>query len=167
MLCGSAQTLSILGSMSSIDNSGRCNDCANNFSGTNTPAPAAQKMHKLKGPSHLPATELAIDLFLSHSAEHNGASSCSLGARQRSAARPEAAVFRLRGGLGFVLMLLRPSAGNSVIGTGAQINENVLKEAHHVSVGAERRHHALLRRVDVLAPIHDHTGVVGVAHGLQ
>src|ERR1700738_4049478 len=80
---------------------------------------------------------------------------------------PETAVLCLRCGMGLVFMLLRSPAGNGVIRTGAQINENVLEIAHHVSVGAERRHHVLLRRVDVLAPVHDHTGVVGVAHGLQ
>src|SRR4051812_15846091 len=83
------------------------------------------------------------------------------------AAAPETTILRLGGGLGFVVTLLRPAAGNRVIGPGAQINENVIKIAHHVAIGAERRHHALLRRADVLASVHDNAGVVRETHGLQ
>src|SRR5262249_40193890 len=74
----------------------------------------------------------------------------------------EATVFRLGGGLRLVFALLRPSAGDRVIGARPQIDEYVLDVAHDVPIGAERRHHALLRRIDVLAPVNDNVGKVGI-----
>src|SRR5215813_6092724 len=48
-----------------------------------------------------------------------------------------------------------------------QIDEYVIEIAHDVRIGAERWHDALLRRVDVLAPVHDNIGKVGIVHRLQ
>src|SRR6516164_2471569 len=55
-----------------------------------------------------------------------------LGGRRRSALVSEAAVFRLRSGLGLVFVLLRSSARNRVIGARPQIDEYVLDVAHDV-----------------------------------
>src|SRR5262245_54626678 len=90
-----------------------------------------------------------------------------LGARQRSALVSEAAVFRLGRRLGLVFVLLRPSARDGVIGARPQIDEYVPYVAHDVRIGAERRHDALLRRVDVLAPVDDNIGEVDIVFRLQ
>src|SRR5262245_24508952 len=89
------------------------------------------------------------------------------GARQRSALVSEAAVFRLGHRLGLVFVLLRSSARNSVIGARPQIDEYVLDVAHDVRIGTKRRHDALLRRVDVLAPVDNDVREVGIVHRLQ
>src|SRR6201993_4454037 len=65
MLCGSAQTLSTLGSTSSIDQSERPTACASSLPHRNVPAIAAAETHKLTR-SHLPSAELVIDLFSSN-----------------------------------------------------------------------------------------------------
>src|SRR5262249_8845801 len=70
-------------------------------------------------------------------------------------------------GLGLILMLLRSSARNGVIGARPQIDEDVPYVAHDVRIGAERRHDALLRRVDVLASVDDNIGKVCIVHRLQ
>src|SRR5215831_10762200 len=90
-----------------------------------------------------------------------------LAARQRSALVSEAAVFRLGRRLGLVFVLLRSSARDGVIGARPQIDEYVPYVAHDVRIGAERRHDALLRRVDVLAPVDDNIGEVDIVFGLQ
>src|SRR5919198_3699511 len=88
-------------------------------------------------------------------------------ARQRSILMSETTVFRLRNRLGLVFALLRPSAWNGVIGARAQIDEYLLHVAHDVRIGAERWHDALLRRVDVLAPVHHDVGELGIVLRLQ
>src|SRR5215470_449594 len=80
-----------------------------------------------------------------------------LGARQRSALVSKAAVFRLGRRLGLVFVLLRSSARDGVIGARPQIDEYVPYVAHD----------ALLRRVDVLAPVDDNVGEVGIILRLQ
>src|SRR5262249_20896835 len=134
MLCGSAQTLSTLGSTSSIDQSGRSTACASSFPDSNVAATAVHETYKLNR-SHLPSAELVIVLFSSNfGASARGA---PLSARQRSALVSEAAVFRLRSALGLVFMLLRPSAGNGVICPRPQIDEYILDVAHDVRIRAE------------------------------
>src|SRR6201982_1038297 len=66
MLCGAAQTLSPLGSTSSIDQSERSTVCASSLPHRNAPAIAAAETHKLAR-SHLPSAELGIALFSSNS----------------------------------------------------------------------------------------------------
>src|SRR5262245_46143153 len=101
-------------------------------------------------------------------AEPLAASGCSeLAARQRSALVSEAAVFRLGRRLGLVFVLLRSSARNGVVGARPQIDEYILYVAHDVRIGAERRHDAFLRRVDVLAPVDDDVREIGIVHRLQ
>src|SRR6476620_1872930 len=151
MLCGSAQTLSILGSTSSSDRSGGC-PCASVFpqrTGAQAKKSAQQELRTFR---QLPLSGLVI---LSSHRTDDAPARGELPAGGLTGS--EAAVLCLRGGLGFVFMLLRPSARNRIIGPGAQINENILKIAHHVSVHTERRHHGPLRRVDILAPVHDHS----------
>src|SRR5207244_3867899 len=65
-------------------------------------------------------------------------------------------------GLGLVFVLLRSSARDGVIGARPQIDEYVPYVAHDVRIGTERRHDALLRRVDVLAPVDDNVGEVDI-----
>src|SRR5262249_36226916 len=62
MLCGSAQTLSTLGSTSSIDQSGRSTACASSFPDRNVTATAVHETYKLNR-SHSPLAEFAIDLL--------------------------------------------------------------------------------------------------------
>src|SRR5262245_52989211 len=64
MLCGSAQTLSTLGSTSSIDQSGRSTACASSFPHRNVPAIAVTATHKLNR-RHSPLAEFVIGLFSS------------------------------------------------------------------------------------------------------
>src|SRR5262245_51442340 len=64
MLCGSAQTLSTLGSTSSIDQSGRSTACASSFPDRNVAATAVHETYKLNR-SHSPLAEFVIDLFSS------------------------------------------------------------------------------------------------------
>src|SRR5437773_8017372 len=90
-----------------------------------------------------------------------------VGARQRSALVSKAAVFRLGRRLGLVFVLLRSSARDGVIGARPQIDEYVPDVAHDVRIGAKRWHDALLRRVDVLAPVDDNIGEVGIVPHLQ
>src|SRR5947209_6930298 len=81
MLCGSAQTLSTLGSTSSIDQSERPTACASSLPHRNVPAIAAAETHKLTR-SHLPSAELGIDLFSSNRGcvgTRNSLSSCVQG----------------------------------------------------------------------------------------
>src|SRR5262249_9610283 len=96
-----------------------------------------------------------------------GLAELRLGARQRSALVSEAAVFRLGRRLGLVFVLLRSSARDGVIGARPSIDEYVPYVAHDVRIGAERRHDALLRRVDVLAPVDDNVGEVDIVFRLQ
>src|SRR5262249_22100694 len=159
MLCGSAQTLSTLGSTSSIDQSGRSTACASSFPDRNVAATAVHETSKLNR-SHSPLVEFFIDRF-------SRALGCVGARRQRSALVSEAAVFRLGRRLGLVFVLLRSSARHGVVGARPQIDEYVLDVAHDVRIGAERRHDALLRRVDVLAPVHDNVGEIGIVHRLQ
>src|SRR5882724_1840962 len=60
MLFGSAQTLSTLGSTSSIDKSGRSTACASSFPDRNMAATAAHETHKLNRTSHAPLAEFVI-----------------------------------------------------------------------------------------------------------
>src|SRR5262245_2513012 len=62
MLCGSAQTLSTLGSTSSIDQSGRSTACASSFPDRNVTATAVHETCKLNR-NHSPLAELVIDLL--------------------------------------------------------------------------------------------------------
>src|SRR5499427_6443628 len=62
MLCGSAQTLSTLGSTSSIDQSGRSTACASSFPDRNVAATAVHETYTLSR-NQSPLTELIIDLF--------------------------------------------------------------------------------------------------------
>src|SRR6516225_142802 len=48
-----------------------------------------------------------------------------------------------------------------------EVPEYVSYVAHDVRIGAERRHDALLRRVNVLAPVDDNVGEVGIILRLQ
>src|SRR5262245_30773930 len=59
MLCGAAQTLSTLGSTSSIDQSGRSTACASSFPDRTVAATAVHETYKLNR-SHSPA-EFVID----------------------------------------------------------------------------------------------------------
>src|SRR5262249_31351460 len=70
-------------------------------------------------------------------------------------------------GVGLVLVLVRPRAGPRIVGTGTQVDVDVVEVAHHVRVGAERRHDVLGRRRDVLAAADHHAAEVRVAHGLE
>src|SRR6516164_6805635 len=117
MLFGSAQTLSTLGSTSSIDQSERSTACASSLPHRNVPAIAAAETYKLAR-SHLPSAELGVDLFSSNCG-------CVGTARQRSALVSKAAVFRLGRRLGLVFVLLRSSARDGVIGARPQIDEYV------------------------------------------
>src|SRR5215472_13178837 len=164
MLFGSAQTLSTLGSMSSNDKSGRSTACASSFPDSNVAATAVHDTYKLNR-SHSPLAEFVIALLLELWVRRHARSSAC--ARQRSALVPEAAVFCLGRRLGFVFVLLRSPTRNGVIGACPQINEYVIEIAHDVRIDAERRHDALLRRVDVLAPVDDNIGKVGIVHRLQ
>src|SRR5262245_41814250 len=74
-LCGSAQTLSALGSTSSIDKSGRSTACASSFPQRNVDTIAVAKTLK-PNRSHLPLTEFVIGLF--------SPSLCGVGAPQVS-----------------------------------------------------------------------------------
>src|SRR5215831_16326112 len=65
MLCGSAQTLSTLGSTSSIDQSERSAACASSFPDRNVAATAVHETYMLSR-SHLPLAELVIVLFSSN-----------------------------------------------------------------------------------------------------
>src|SRR6266545_3035476 len=158
MLFGSAQTRSTLGSTSSIDKSGRSTACANSFPDTNMAAIAVHDTHKLSR-SHAPFAKFVIS---SRRRVRNLARP-----RQRSILMSETTVFRLGNRLGPVFALLRPSAWNCVISARPQIDEYLLHVAHDVRIGAERRHDALLRRVDVLAPVHHDIGEVGIVLRLQ
>src|SRR5262245_43272863 len=64
MLCGSAQTLSTLGSTSSIDQSGRSTDCASSFPDRTVAATAVHETYKLNR-SHSLLAEFVIGLFSS------------------------------------------------------------------------------------------------------
>src|SRR5262245_1584221 len=64
MLCGSAQTLSTLGSTSSIDQSGRSTACASSFPDRTVAATAVHDTYKLNR-SHSPLAEFVIDRFSS------------------------------------------------------------------------------------------------------
>src|ERR1700676_381633 len=66
MLWGSAQTLSILGSTSSIDNSGRAGACAHKCAGKapkGAQTTAVQRACRLRATRCLPLPHLAIDLL--------------------------------------------------------------------------------------------------------
>src|SRR5215472_4569599 len=65
MLFGSAQTLSILGSTSSIDQSERSTACASSFPDSKVAATAVHETYKLNR-SHLPLAQLVIVLFSSN-----------------------------------------------------------------------------------------------------
>src|SRR5260370_8950115 len=98
---------------------------------------------------------------------HRDAPSSRAAPEQRSICMSETTVFHLGGRLGLVLVLLRPSARDGVIGARPQIDEYVLDVAHDVAIGAKRWHDALLRRVDVLPPV-DHTlSTIGIVLRLQ
>src|SRR5215475_6296645 len=107
MLCGSAQTLSTLGSTSSIDQSERSTACASSFPHRNVPAIAAAETHNLAR-NHSLLTELIIYLFRSNLG-------CVATPRVpawrpvRSALVSKAGVFRLGRRLGLVFVLLRSS----------------------------------------------------------
>src|SRR5215813_10016221 len=88
MLCGSAQTLSTLGSMSSSDKSGRSAACESSFPHRNVPAIAVAETRKLNR-SHLPLTEFVIGLF--------SPNLCGVGARRVPAWRPAALSPCIRG----------------------------------------------------------------------
>src|SRR6201993_975567 len=62
-----------------------------------------------------------------------------------------ARIFRLGIGLGLVFMLRRTHASDGIIGAGSQINVEVIHVAGDIRIIAERGHHVLLRRGDVLA----------------
>src|SRR6476469_6372164 len=57
MLCGSAQTLSALGSISSSDDCGRSNACPDNFPDTITLTAAAPNTARHTGLNHVPAAD--------------------------------------------------------------------------------------------------------------
>src|SRR6516164_8264264 len=81
MLCGSAQTLSTFGSMSSSDKSGRSTACASSFPDRNVAATAVHETYMLNR-SHLPLAEFVIGLF--------SPSLCGVGARRVPPWRPAA-----------------------------------------------------------------------------
>src|SRR5689334_16319706 len=166
-LCGSAQTLSALGSISSSDDWGRSKTCANEGPVTSVPA-NAQPAHTASCIAQSPTASIATtaDRFLTISLNHRNWS-CRPGTRERSARLPETAVLGLGDRCGLVFMFLWPSARNGVIGTSPEIDKDVVEVTHDVRIGAERRHHALLRRVHVLAPVHHHVGEVGEVDRLQ
>src|SRR5215469_16413175 len=82
MLFGSAQTLSTLGSTSSIDQSERSTACASSFPDRNVAASAVHETYKLNR-SHSPLVEFVIDRFSSSLRLRRGApaalSSCVRG----------------------------------------------------------------------------------------
>ena len=71
MLCGSAQTLSALGSISSSDDCGRSNACANDGAGARVAA-NAQPAHTASAAAHAPTENAArnVDRFLIIPGEH-------------------------------------------------------------------------------------------------
>src|SRR3954469_6990007 len=80
---------------------------------------------------------------------------------------PHAGIFRLGVGIRLVFLLGGTNAPDRVIGAGAQIDVDVVHVTGDVRVIAERRHHVLLRRVDVLAAAGDNPDEIGVSHGLD
>src|SRR5690242_5690918 len=78
-----------------------------------------------------------------------------------------AGVFRLGVGFRLVLLFGGTNAPDNVVGAGAQIDVDVVHVAGHVRIVAERRHHILLRCVDVLAAARDDADEIRVAHGLD
>src|SRR5215467_3046507 len=149
MLFGSAQTLSTLGSTSSIDQSERSTACASSFPDSKVAATAVHETYKLNR-SHLPLAELVIGSSLADPSTASERVEFPLGGGRRSALVSEAAVFRLRSALGLVFVLLRSPTRNGVIGARPQIDEYIIEIAHAVRISAERRHYALMPRVDVL-----------------
>src|SRR5262249_50021358 len=147
MLCGSAQTLSSLGSISSSDKSGPSATCASSFPDSKA-ATAVQGTYKLSR-NQPPLTELII---ISSSSSLSRDAAFPLASGAPSALVSETAGFRLGRRLGLLFVLLRSSARDGVIGARSQIDEYVIEIAHDVRIHAERRHDALLRRVDVLPP---------------
>src|SRR5262245_47577623 len=81
MLCGSAQTLSTLGSTSSIDQSGRSTACASSFPDRNVAATAVHETYKLHR-SHSPLAEFVIDRFSSRLRRNAPRSRLLLGSAQ-------------------------------------------------------------------------------------
>src|SRR3984893_4203399 len=166
ILCGSAQTLSTLGSTTSIDDPGRSSACANNFSDTNIPAATVQTTHRLNGTE--PITHFAMGLSSRRAGLHRIANaSCCFGAGQHSALQPKAAVFCLGGPLGLVFMLLRSSARNGPVGAGSEIDENIVEITHDVRISCERRHDVFLRRIDVIPAVDHGVDEVKVPHRFQ
>src|ERR1700720_1563935 len=63
--------------------------------------------------------------------------------------------FRLGRGGWFVDMFLWAPTIEFAIASGAKIHEDVVEIAHHVWIGAERRHDLLTRGVNILAAVDD------------
>ena len=127
--------------------------------------PTRSRTHKRERRRHAPTENVAsnVDRF---SIDTRGTPCTGAAADAHASAQPvlaEAAVFGLGStALGLVFVLLRSSARNGVIGARPQIDEYVVDVAHDIRIGAERRHDALLRRVDVLAPVDDNVGEVRI-----
>src|SRR5205085_4361962 len=78
-----------------------------------------------------------------------------------------AGVFRLGVGFRLVFLFSGTNAPDRVIGAGAQIDVEVVHVAGDVRIIAERRHHILLRRTDVLAAARHDAEEVAITHGLE
>ena len=78
-----------------------------------------------------------------------------------------ATVLELGDRVRLAFVLGRSCARDCVIGAGSEIDENVVEITHDIAICAERRHDALLRRVDVLASVDHDIREVGVAERLQ
>src|SRR5215471_12952861 len=84
-----------------------------------------------------------------------------------SALLPHAVAFALLRRFGLLRVLLWPAAGDNLVGTGADVHENVVEKTYHIRMSPERRHDVLLSRGDVLAAVHHDVGEIRIAHGLE
>jgi hypothetical protein len=69
---------------------------------------------------------------------------------------PDAGIFRLFGQVRLILVLGRTPPAELAFGVRANIDENVVKIAHDVWIGAERWHHLIVGRVNILPAIDNH-----------
>jgi hypothetical protein len=78
---------------------------------------------------------------------------------------PQAGIFRLFGRVRLILVLVRTPPAELAVGARAKIDENVVKVAHDVWIGAEQWHHLVVGRV-ILTAIDNHIDKLRVVHRL-
>jgi hypothetical protein len=78
-----------------------------------------------------------------------------------------ACCFGFREGGGLCRLFLRPAAADGVGRARPQINVDIVEIAHNILVRAESRHHILLRRVHLLAPVRHDIEKVRIGHRLD